>query len=245
MTTYKLHIEYDGTNYAGWQYQPNQPTVQDAVEQALTQITQTRIPVTAAGRTDSGVHAWGQVISFQSDKCLSGHEWIRALNGLLPKDIAVQQAEVALDTFHARFSATGKIYEYQISQAAHRSALERYRAWHIPQRLNVDAMQEAGMHFLGTHDFSSFQNSPTDTKNPMCIMKSFTVCQNNARLLISVQADRFLKQMVRSIVGTLVEVGLGKRKAGDIKQILEAVDRSAAGKTAPPQGLYLVKVLYE
>ncbi len=244
MKTYKLTIQYDGTHYAGWQYQPNQPTVQAAVEQALSQITQTRIPVIAAGRTDSGVHAWGQVISFQSEKSLSTHEWIRALNSLLPQDVAVQQAEEVSDTFHARYNASGKIYEYRILLAAHRSALDRYRLWHIPRTLDVKAMKEAGRNFLGTHDFTSFQNSPTDTKNPVCTIESFTLSQEGSRLCIQVQADRFLKQMVRSMVGTVVEVGLGRRQTSDINQILKARDRCAAGKTAPPHGLFLVHVFY-
>ena len=244
MTTYKITLEYEGTNYAGWQCQPHQPTIQAEVEKALAQITQTRTSVIAAGRTDAGVHALGQVFSFQSEKFLSSHEWLRALNGLLPSDISVQQAEEVPNTFHARYSAIGKIYEYRILLASHRSALERFRLWHIPQKLDVIAMEEAGKSFLGTHDFSSFQNSPTDTKNPVCTVDSFTLNQKDSLLCIQVQADRFLKQMVRSMVGTLVEVGLGKRQGPDLKQILEAVDRCAAGKTAPPDGLYLVKVLY-
>ncbi len=244
MATYKVTLEYDGTNYAGWQCQPNQPTVQAAVEKALAQITQTPTSVIAAGRTDAGVHAWGQVISFQSEKFLSSYEWTRALNGLLPSDIAVKHAEEVPETFHARYSAIGKIYEYRILQAAHRSALERYRMWHISKTLDIKAMEEAGKYFIGTHDFSSFQNSPTDTKNPVCKIDFFTVKQEDSLLRIQIQADRFLKQMVRSMVGTLVEVGLGKRQANDMKQIIESRDRSLAGKTAPPHGLYLLTVLY-
>ncbi|GJL51787.1 tRNA pseudouridine(38-40) synthase TruA [Candidatus Nitrospira salsa] len=245
MTTYKVTLEYDGTNYAGWQYQPQQPTIQAEVEKALTQITQTRTSVIAAGRTDAGVHAYGQVASFQSEKPLSSQEWVRGLNGLLPADIAVQQVEEVTDTFHARYSAKGKIYEYRIAQTPHRSALERYRLWHISKPLDLKAMQEAGALLVGTHDFSSFQNSPTDTKNPVCIVESFTLKQEDMLIRIQIQANRFLKQMVRSIVGTIMEVGLGKRHPSDIKQILEAVDRCAAGKTAPPHGLYLIKVLYD
>ncbi|MCA9470814.1 MAG: tRNA pseudouridine(38-40) synthase TruA [Nitrospirales bacterium] len=244
MNTYKLTIEYDGTNYAGWQCQPHQPTVQAEVEQALERITQQQTPVIAAGRTDAGVHAWGQVISFQTEKSLSSHEWIRALNGILPADIAVKHAEDVPATFHARYSATGKIYEYRILRTAHRSALERSRMWHVPKPLDIKAMEEAGHFFTGTHDFSSFQNMPTDTKNRVCRIESFTVLSEDVHVRIQVRADRFLKQMVRSMVGTVVEVGLGKRHAHDMKQILEATDRSAAGKTAPPHGLYLLKVLY-
>ena len=245
MPTYKLTLEYDGTNYAGWQTQPHQPTVQAEVEKTLTQITQTPTSVIAAGRTDTGVHAFGQVVSFQSEKSLSSHEWMSALNGLLPLDIAAKHAEAMPDTFHARYSAIGKIYEYRILQATYRSALDRYRLWHIPKTLDVKAMKEAGEYFVGTHDFSSFQNMPTDTKNPVCTVESFTLEQEDSLLRIHVEADRFLKQMVRSMVGTLVEVGLGKRQPTDLKQILEAVDRCAAGKTAPPYGLYLLKVLYD
>ncbi|WP_447971134.1 tRNA pseudouridine(38-40) synthase TruA [Nitrospira sp. M1] len=245
MPTYKLTLEYDGTHYAGWQYQPQQPTIQAEVEKALAQITQTRTPVIAAGRTDAGVHAYGQVASFQSEKDLSPHEWIRSLNGLLPSDISVQQTHRVTETFHARYSAIGKIYAYRIFQAPHRSALERYRLWHIPKRLDLKAMQEAGTGLLGTHDFSSFQNSPTDTKNPVCTITSFTVEQEGPLIHIHVKANRFLKQMVRSMVGTVVEVGLGKRHPTDLTQILQSVNRSAAGKTAPAHGLYLLKVLYE
>ncbi|GJL56864.1 MAG: tRNA pseudouridine synthase A [Nitrospirales bacterium] len=245
MSTYKLTLEYDGTHYAGWQYQPNQPTIQTEIEKALAHITQTRTPVIAAGRTDAGVHAYGQVASFQSEKHLSVHEWIRGLNGLLPQDIAIQQAEEVPDTFHARYSAMGKIYEYRILQAAHRSALERYRMWHIAKTLDVKAMKNAGKYFVGIHDFSSFQNMPTDTKNPVCRIASLTWKHDDSLLCIRVEADRFLKQMVRSMIGTLVEVGLGKRQPTDLQQILEAADRSTAGKTAPPHGLYLLKVLYE
>ena len=245
MSTYKITLEYDGTNYAGWQYQPHQLTIQEVVEKALEQITQCRISIIGAGRTDAGVHALGQVFSFQAEKALSPHEWIRGLNGLLPPDIATQQAEEVSDMFHARYSAIGKIYEYRILLAPHRSALERHRLWHIPQKLDVNAMEEAGKYFIGTHDFSSFQNSPTDTKNPICTVKSFTLNLKDSLLCIQVQANRFLKQMVRSMVGTLVEVGLGKRQEVDLKQILETKDRRAAGKTAPPHGLYLLKVLYD
>ena len=245
MHTYKITLEYDGTNYSGWQYQPHQLSIQEAIEEALAQITQTKVSIIGAGRTDAGVHALGQVFSFQTEKALSPHEWIRALNGLLPSDIAVQQAEEVPKNFHARYSAIGKIYEYRILLTPHRSALERSRLWHIPQKLDVHTMEEAGKYFIGIHDFSSFQNSPTDTKNPVCTVEFFTVHQENSLLRIRVQADRFLKQMVRSMVGTLVEVGLEKRQGVDLKQILEAKDRRAAGKTAPPHGLYLVKVLYD
>ncbi len=244
MATYKLTLEYDGTDYSGWQRQPNALTIQEIVESSLEQITQCPVPIIAAGRTDSGVHALGQVISFHSTASLKPQEWIKALNRLLPPDIAVVEAEEVPDDFHARYSAIGKIYEYRIRLAEHRSALDRHRLWHIPRKLDVLAMEEAGKLFIGEHDFSSFQNARTDNKNPICIVNSLRIKREGLNLHLEIQANRFLKQMVRAIVGTLVEVGLGKRKAVNIKEILKATDRRAAGKTAAPQGLYLIKVLY-
>jgi len=244
MNIIKLTLEYDGTAYAGWQRQPDQPTVQAVLEKVLAQITQTSIPTVAAGRTDAGVHALGQVVSFRSEKSLTLIEWRRALNGLLPRDIAVQGIEIATENFHPRYSAIGKIYEYQILNSPYRSALNKDRVWHIPHLLDVSAMELASKFFLGKHDFSSFQCSPTDNDNPICFIERCAVTHNSPLLFVTIQADRFLKQMVRTMVGTLVEVGQGKRLPTDIKRTLQRADRRAAGKTAPPHGLYLVKVLY-
>ena len=244
MSTYKLTIEYDGTAYAGWQYQPDQPTVQERLESVLHRITQTSISVIAAGRTDAGVHALGQVISFRSNKHLTEPEWMRALNGLLPQDIGITSIETVSDTFHARYSALAKIYEYRILNARARSPLNRHRVWHIPQSLNISAMQEASTLFLGTHDCSALQGSRTDTENPICTIQQLTLTYEDSILRIHIQADRFLKQMVRTLVGTLVEIGHGKRNPADITNILKSSDRRCAGKTAPPQGLYLIRVLY-
>ena len=244
MNIIKLTLEYDGTAYAGWQRQPDQPTVQSVLEQVLAQITQTPLSTVAAGRTDAGVHALGQVVSFRSEKILTVSQWRRALNGLLPRDIAVQAIEVAPENFHPRYSAIGKIYEYQILNSPYRSALNVHRVWHIPKPLDVSAMDLASNYFLGKHDFSSFQCSPTDNDNPFCLVERCAVTHKSPLLVITIQADRFLKQMVRTIVGTLVEVGQGHRRPSDIKGILQLADRRAAGKTAPPHGLYLVKVLY-
>ncbi len=244
MATFKLTIEYDGTAYAGWQRQPDQPTVQAAVEAALQRITQTYIPVIGAGRTDAGVHALGQVASFRTDKTLSVEAWVRALNALLPKDISVRSALHVADDFHARYSARGKLYEYRILNQVERSALGRDRAWHIRRQLDLAAMQEATSLFMGRHDFSSFQGSPTDNENPVCDLRRLEIKQEQTLIRIEAQADRFLKQMVRAIVGTLVEVGQGKRSPKSVKEILEAKDRRVAGVTAPAHGLYLVRVDY-
>jgi len=244
MVTWKLTVEYDGTAYAGWQRQPNQPTVQAAVEAALQRITQTEIPVTGAGRTDAGAHAFGQVISFRSEKPMSPDEWVRGLNGLLPSDISVRSAERMAENFHARYSARGKLYEYRILNRPDRSALDRSRAWHVRKRLDIQAMRDAASPLLGRHDFSSFQGSPTDEKDPICELRRLEISQEQPVIRVEVEADRFLKQMVRAIVGTLVEVGVGKRPAKSVKEILEARDRRAAGVTAPAHGLYLVRVDY-
>jgi tRNA pseudouridine38-40 synthase len=244
MATFKLTIEYDGTAYAGWQRQPDQPTIQAAVEVALRRVTQTYTPVIGAGRTDAGVHALGQVASFRTDRTMSAEEWVRALNALLPADISVRSVEPAADDFHARYSARGKLYEYRTLNRAERSALDHHRAWHIRKPLDTAAMREGAGLLAGRHDFSSFQGSPTDNENPICDLRRLEIKQEQALLRIEAQADRFLKQMVRAIVGTLVEVGQGKRSPKSVKEILEARDRRAAGMTAPAHGLYLVRVDY-
>jgi tRNA pseudouridine38-40 synthase len=245
MPIVKLTLEYDGTAYAGWQRQPNQPTVQAAVEVAIAGVTQINTPVIGAGRTDAGVHAMGQVASFRINRDMTPRAWTRALNAHLPKSIVVRSVTLMPDTFHARHSAKGKLYEYRILNRPERPAVERDYCWHIHQPLDDAAMNQAGLALIGSHDFSSFQTQPTDNDNPICHLQQFTVFREGDRLRIEAYADRFLKQMIRSIVGTLAEVGLHKRQPDRLRQILDARDRSAAGKTAPPQGLFLVRVDYE
>lgn len=245
MPIIKLTLEYDGTAYAGWQRQPNQPTVQAAVEAAIAGVTQINTPVIGAGRTDAGVHAMGQVASFHINRDMTPREWTRALNAHLPKSIVVRSVALMPDSFHARHSAKGKLYEYRILNRPERPAVERDYCWHIHQPLDDAAMNQAGLALIGSHDFSSFQTQPTDNDNPICHLQQFTVFRDGDRLRIEAYADRFLKQMIRSIVGTLAEVGLHKRPPDRLTHILNARDRSAAGKTAPPQGLFMVRVDYE
>jgi tRNA pseudouridine38-40 synthase len=242
--TYKLTLEYDGTAYAGWQRQAKDLTVQGMMEAALKRITQTPITVIGAGRTDAGVHALGQVAHFKSEKLLTPDEWARALNAVLPGDIAVLSAELVADDFHARYGATGKVYEYRILNRPVRAPLDRHRVWHVKSPLNVPAMREAVRLLLGRHDFASFQGHPTDTKNTVCELRRLEIMQDGDRIRFEADADRFLKQMMRAIVGTLVEVGRGKRAPASMKDILAAKDRRAAGMTAPPHGLYLLRVDY-
>ena len=244
MPRLKLTIEYDGAAYAGWQRQPNQPTIQAALEDAFKSISQQETTVIGAGRTDAGVHALGQVASCRAARDLSPGNWTRALNAVLPKDICVVSTEVVSDEFHARYSARWKTYEYRIVNRRERSALARDRAWHLRRPLDVAAMSQAAGFLLGKHDFSSFQGHPTDTEDPCCNLMRLDVTKTRHLVRVTAQADRFLKQMIRAIVGTLVEVGQGRRPPESIKDILAARDRRAAGRTAPAHGLYLVRVEY-
>lgn len=244
MPTFKITLEYDGTNYHGWQIQPNLPTIQGTIEAAIRKVAQHDVDVIGAGRTDTGVHALGQVAHFSTTARLTAEEWHRALNGLLPVDIAVLAVEQVPETFHARFSAKSKLYRYQILTRVHRSALSRAKILHYPYPLDLESMQEASHTLVGTHDFSSFQGSPTDTDNPVCTVTRLTIEQFGDEIRFEVEANRFLKQMVRAIVGTLLEVGRGKLKAGEVTEILAAKDRTKAGPTAPAHGLYLVRVDY-
>ncbi len=245
MPTIKLILEYDGTAYAGWQRQPDRPTIQQLIETAIEGVTQTKAPVIGAGRTDAGVHAIGQTASFRIDRAMTPHEWTRALNAHLPDTVVVRSTAIMPDEFHARYSAKGKLYEYRLLNRGERPAVERQYCWHIYKPLDAAAMNQAAMALIGSHDFSSFQTQPTENDDPICHLQHLTVFREGDRLRIEAYADRFLKQMVRSIVGTLVEVGLNKRPPDSLKTILDARDRSAAGKTAPPQGLFLMRVDYE
>lgn len=245
MPTVKLILEYDGSRYAGWQRQPDQPTIQEAVETAILQLTQETVSVIGAGRTDSGVHALGQVASFRIERPWTPREWIRGMNARLPEDIAVRSAEVLPDDFHARYAARGKLYEYRILNRGERPAVDRAYVWHVHKTLGQQAMEQAATFLVGSHDFSSFEGSLTDNEDPVCDLRQLSVSRQGDLLTIHAYADRFLKHMVRSIVGTLVEVGHAKRKPEAVKTILAAKDRTAAGRTAPPQGLFLVRVDYE
>ncbi len=244
MPTIKLTLEYDGTAYAGWQRQPDRPTIQETVETALERLTQTHLTVVAAGRTDAGVHALGQVVSFRTARELTPREWTRALNAHLPETMCVRAAAIMPDAFHARYAAIGKLYEYRILNRPERPTIDRQACWHVHRPLDDAAMNQAALALIGTHDFSSFETQPTGNEDPVCRLQRLAVFRHGDRLHIEVYADRFLKQMVRSLVGTLVEVGVGTRAPDSISTILGARDRSAAGKTAPPQGLFLVRVDY-
>lgn len=244
MPTVKLIVEYDGSRYAGWQRQPDQPTIQEAFETAIQQLTQRTVSVIAAGRTDSGVHALGQVVSFRIDREWTPYEWTKGFNARLPQDIAVRSAVIMPDDFHARYSASGKLYEYRILNRPERPAVERAYLWHVHKPLDQEAMQQAAALLVGSHDFTSFEGTLTDNEDPICHLQQLSLTRQGDHILIHAYADRFLKHMVRAMVGTLVEVGHAKRTPQSLTDILAAKDRRVGGRTAPPQGLFLVRVDY-
>jgi len=245
MPTVKLVLEYDGTCYAGWQRQPDHPTIQAAIEQAIQQVSQTTVSVIGAGRTDSGVHALGQVASFRTDRDWPAPNWMRALNAVLPEDVAVRSSALMGEHFHAQHDARGKLYTYRILHRPARPTVDRAFVWHIYRPLNEVAMQQAATMLIGSQDFSSFEGSLTDNTNPVCHLHRLTVIRYDDHIHIEAYADRFLKHMVRAMVGTIVEVGLGKRTPDSLVEVLRARDRSVAGRTAPPQGLCLMRVDYD
>jgi tRNA pseudouridine38-40 synthase len=245
MPTVKLVLEYDGTCYAGWQRQPDHPTIQEAIERAIHQVSQATVSVIGAGRTDSGVHARGQVASFRTDCIWPASNWTRALNAVLPKDIAVCSSALMHDHFHAQHDARGKLYTYRILHRPSRPTIDRAFVWHIYKPLDEAAMQQAAAALIGSQDFSSFEGSLTDNDNPVCYLQRFAVIRHDDQILIEAYADRFLKHMVRAMVGTVVEVGLGKRTPDSLAEVLMARDRSTAGQTAPPHGLCLMRVDYD
>lgn len=246
LRTIALTVEYEGTAFCGWQIQPNGPTVQEALETALAALTGEAGRVQGAGRTDSGVHAWGQVAHLRTTSTMAGSQFARALNAHLPKTISVRTSREVPPGFHARFSATGKVYRYLIENAPTRPVLERARRWWVSWTLDDTALHEAAARLVGTHDFTSFADAERgrgDQDNVRTVSRAVWQ-RDGTRLAFEVEGNGFLYKMVRVIVGTLVEVGRGAMPPAAIDRIRAARDRTAAGPTAPPQGLHLVRVLY-
>lgn len=249
MRCLKLTIAYDGTSYAGWQVQPGQTTIQSTLEAAWEKVTGERLRATASGRTDAGVHAVGQVVGISTDSELSCDRVLRALNGNTPFDIVVRSVEEAWDGFHAIRDAIGKRYRYVIQDGPLRDVFARRYAWHVvPRPLDVGAMQAAARLLLGEHDFASFEASGSDRATSVRNVYDLQLLRTNVdgfdRLVLEIEADGFLYNMVRNIVGTLVEVGRGARRPEWVGDVLRARDRRAAGPTAPPHGLFLLRVDY-
>jgi tRNA pseudouridine38-40 synthase len=242
---YRMTVEYDGTDFAGWQRQDNAPTVQATIEDALATMTGAPTAIRGAGRTDAGVHALGQVAHFDSDANIPPHGYARGLNSILPRTIAIRDVQPAAPDFDARFSAHQKLYRYSIWTAESRSPLRDRYVWHLRRKLAVDEMQRAADALVGKHDFAAFRAADCERKTTVRTVARLAIARpENELVTVEVEADAFLKNMVRIIVGTLVEVGYGKRGADDVQRILDGRDRRAAGVTAPAQGLVLVHVDY-
>jgi len=244
MRNIKITLEYDGTDYYGWQRQKNALSIQGLVEKVLKKVLREKINLIGAGRTDSGVHAKGQVANFRTRSELSLERIQKALNANLPKDICIKRIKEAKKTFNARFDTVGKLYRYEIYSGGEKMPLSRRYSLQIPYKLDVKAMRKAITKLLGKHDFSSFRSSNSNTKTSVRTIKKVSVRKNARRIIIDIEADGFLYNMVRVIVGTLVEIGRGKLSPLSMRKILSARNRSLAGPTVPARGLMLIKVRY-
>ena len=244
MRNIKLTIEYDGREFNGWQKQPNKLNIQGSIERAIEEITGEKIDLNASGRTDAGVHALGQVANFKTDSNLPIDKFPIAINSKLKKSIRILNAEEVDDRFHSRLTCKRKTYRYVINNTTIGSAIYRYLETHIPQKLDVNEMSKAVKYFEGEHDFRAFKASGTSSKSSVRTIYEAKVYKIDEKIYIELTGNGFLYNMVRIIAGTLVDVGLGKIKVTDIPDIITQGKRELAGKTLPPNGLYLVKVEY-
>ena len=244
MRNIKLTIEYDGKKFGGWQKQPNKLNIQGEIEKAIEEITGEKIDLNASGRTDAGVHSLGQVANFKTNSKIEIEKIPIAINSKLKQSIRIIKAEEVEENFHARYSCKGKKYRYIINNSKYGSALYRDLEYHMPIKLNVEAMQKGIKYFKGEHDFKGFKASGTSSKSSVRTIYNAKIIQEGERIIIELEGNGFLYNMVRIISGTMVDVGLGKIKPEEIPEIIESKERSRAGKTLPPQGLYLVEVYY-
>ncbi len=245
MRNFKMVVEYDGTGYCGWQWQKNGLSIQQVLEETIRRITQEKVAVIGSGRTDAGVHALNQVASFRSNTRLPAEILYRGINGLLPPDIVLKALEEVAWEFNALRDARGKVYFYRICNKRLRPALGRDYFWFIHHPLDLLLMEQAAQYLIGRHDFSCFCATGSDVKDRTRTVTDININRDEDGLLeITIEAQGFLKYMVRNIVGTLVEVGRGKRNPSDMKDIIESCDRNIAGITAPARGLYLKEVKY-
>lgn len=244
MPNVRLTLTYDGTAYHGWQRQPGLSTLQGVLEDRLARLAGEPINVAAAARTDAGVHAVGQVVNFKTAARHDEATWPRALNALLPADIVVLDGRIVPDTFHARRTAKSKRYRYSILNRRERSPLDRSTTWHVPVPLDVSLMAEAAKGLIGRHDFTSFAATGHQAKTALCTMLETKVVSEGNQVTLWFEADRFLQHMVRTLVGTLVEVGRDRVRADEVAGILAGRDRRLSGPTAPARGLCLVEVRY-
>jgi tRNA pseudouridine38-40 synthase len=248
MTNFKLTVAYEGTDFCGWQVQPGLRTVQAAVEKAWQEITGEQVRVTSTSRTDSGVHAHGQVVGVETATQVPANKLLTGMNAKLPEDILVLSVEDAPTGFHATYDSLGKRYRYQLHNDRRRPLFERPYVWHVPQPLDVEAMHRAAQTLVGKHDFVSFQSAGSDRESTVRTLSAVQVLpgqgKDGAQVWIEVEGDGFLYKMVRIIVGSLVAIGLGRQPESWLAEVLAAHDRDVAGQTAPPEGLFLLFVNY-
>lgn len=244
MTRIALGVEYDGTDFIGWQLQREGRSVQAALEAAVGSVADAPVTIHAAGRTDAGVHAAQQVVHFDTEAARSPRQWVLGINANLPDDVAVRWAREVDDGFDARRSAVWRRYRYRILQQATRSALERRRSWWIRETLDVAAMTTAAVAWLGENDFSAFRAAGCQSKTPMRRLIALEFAHEGPVLAIDFKANAFLQHMVRNLVGALVEIGRGAQPPSWARALMSGRDRTLGGVTAPPQGLTLVEVAY-
>ncbi|MBM7542811.1 tRNA pseudouridine(38-40) synthase TruA [Amphibacillus cookii] len=240
-------VSYDGTAYAGYQVQPNQTTIQSTIEAALRQIHKGKsVKIVASGRTDAGVHAIGQTFHFDSHLAIPPANWKKALNAVLPNDIVIKNVMTVTDDFHARYDVCQKTYRYVVLNAEDLDPFTRNYSYHIKRHLDIEAINKACSYLLGEHDFTAFCAANHNVKGSMVREIYQACCVKEANLVtFTFSGNGFLYNMVRIIVGTLIEVGLGERTIDAFRNVIESLDRSYAGKTAPAQGLYLQEVQYK
>ena len=245
MKNIKLVIEYDGKGFNGWQAQPTKLNIQGEIEKAIEEITGEEVKLIASGRTDAGVHSFGQVANFKTETKIATEKLAKAINSKLKKSIVIKSAEEVPDEFHSRYSVHSKTYRYIINNSENGSAIYRDLEYHYPYKLDVSKMQEAIKYFEGEHDFKAFKASGTSSKSSVrTIYKAEIKEMPNNRIYIELTGNGFLYNMVRIIAGTLVDVGLEKTKPDEIQNIILQGKRDLAGKTLPPNGLYLLNVEY-
>ena len=244
MRNIKLTIEYDGKEFGGWQKQPNKLNIQGEIERAIEEITGEKVELIASGRTDAGVHAIGQVANFKIEKDIPIEKIPYALNSKLKKSIRIKESEEVPEKFHSRYMCKKKTYRYVINNSVQGTAIYRNLQYHFPEKLDENKMNEAAGYLIGEHDFKSFKASGTSSKSSVRTIFDAKVTREGELVIIELTGNGFLYNMVRIIAGTLIDVGINKINPEDIKSILEAKDRLKAGKTLPPNGLYLVNVEY-
>ena len=244
MRNIKLIIEYDGTNYGGWQKQKNNKTIQETIEKAIKQLTQEEVELTGSSRTDAGVHAKGMVANFYTESSIPSDRFREAINTKLPDDIGIILSEEVEEGFHARYNSKGKTYRYSIVNRYEKVCIGRQTSYQVKDKLDLKLMREACKYFIGKHDFKAFRTEGSSVKTTIRTISQLEIINNNKNLDIIITADGFLYNMVRIIVGTLVEVGKGKIKPKDIDNIIKSKDRTKAGPCAPAKGLCLEKVYY-